>query len=62
MQIEWKWCNGFSRDNFKHKLHTVLQPLGGGTTPLPMVYYVPLHGDYIQMLLFFKIPKWESQD
>jgi hypothetical protein len=29
-------------------------------TPLPIVYYVPLHADYIQMSLFPKTPKWES--
>ncbi len=22
MQVEWKWCNKFSKDNFKHKLYT----------------------------------------
>ncbi len=22
MQVEWKWCGGFSRDNLKHKLYT----------------------------------------
>jgi hypothetical protein len=21
MQIKWKWCNGLSKDNLKHKLH-----------------------------------------
>ncbi len=21
VQVEWKWCDRFSRDNFKHKLH-----------------------------------------
>jgi hypothetical protein len=31
--------------------------LGGGTTPLPIVYYVPLHKDYIQMSLFLETPK-----
>jgi len=36
---------------------TSLQPLGGGTTTLPIVYYVPLHEDYIQMSLFPGIPK-----
>jgi hypothetical protein len=39
-----------------------LQPLGGGTTPLLIVYFVPLHRDNIQMLLFLEIPKWESQN
>jgi hypothetical protein len=38
------------------------QPLRGGTTPLPIVHYVPLHGDYIQMSLFPKTFKWESQN
>jgi hypothetical protein len=23
MQVEWKWCDGFSRDNLKHKLYTI---------------------------------------
>jgi hypothetical protein len=36
--------------------------LEGGTTPLPIVYYMPLCGDYIQISLFFKTPKWESQN
>jgi len=21
VQVEWKWCGGLNRDNFKHKLH-----------------------------------------
>jgi hypothetical protein len=21
MQVEWKWCNKFSRENLKHKLY-----------------------------------------
>jgi hypothetical protein len=39
-----------------------LQPLGGGTTPLPIIYSMPLCGDYIQMALFPETPKWESQN
>jgi hypothetical protein len=31
--------------------------LGGGTTPLPIIYYVPFHKDYIQMSLFLGSPK-----
>jgi hypothetical protein len=23
MQVEWKWCNGLSKDNFKHKFYMV---------------------------------------
>jgi hypothetical protein len=22
MEVEWKWCGGFSKNNFKHKLYT----------------------------------------
>jgi hypothetical protein len=22
VQVEWKWCDGLSKDNFKHKLCT----------------------------------------
>jgi hypothetical protein len=38
------------------------QPLGGGTTPLPIIYSMPFSGDYMQMSLFFKILKSESQN
>ncbi len=30
--------------------------MGGGITPLPIIYYVLLHKDYIQMSLFLGIP------
>jgi hypothetical protein len=62
MQVEWKWCGGLSRDNFKHKALHGLQPLGGGTIPFPIVYFVPLHRDDIQMSFFIRTPKWESQN
>jgi hypothetical protein len=32
------------------------QPLGGGTTPLPIIYYVPLCKVYIQMSFFPRTP------
>jgi hypothetical protein len=44
---------------YNETLHC-LQSLGGGITPLPIVYFVPLCGDYIQMSLFLgtlTIPK-----
>jgi hypothetical protein len=44
VQVKWKWRNS-------------PKPLGGGTTPLPIVYYVPFHKDYIEMLLFVWTPK-----
>jgi len=22
MQVEWKWCDRFSKENFKHKFYT----------------------------------------
>jgi len=34
------------------------QPLGGGTTPLPIIYSMPFYGDYIQMSLFPGTSKW----
>jgi hypothetical protein len=57
MQVECKWCDGLSKDNFKHKLYMALQPFGRGTTPLLIIYYVTLRGGYIQMTLFLEIPK-----
>jgi hypothetical protein len=51
MLIKWKWCGRFS----KHKLYTAPQPLGGSTTPFPIIYSMPLCGDYVQMSLFPKI-------
>jgi len=59
VQVKWKWCGKLNRDNLKHKLHTRLQPLGGGITPLPIIYFVPLRRDYIQMSLFLETLKWE---
>jgi len=32
------------------------------TLPSPIVYFVPFNGDYIQMSLFPKTPKWEFQN
>jgi hypothetical protein len=37
-------------------------PLGGGTIPFPIVYFMLLHKDYIQMSFFPGISKWESQN
>ncbi len=37
MQVEWKWCGGFNKDNFKHKLymaHNLWEE-----APLPSLYY-----------------------
>ncbi len=59
MQIKWKWCGGFNTDNLKHEIY-MARNLWEEDTPLPIVYYVPLHADYIQMSLFPKTPKWES--
>jgi len=39
-----------------------LQLLGGGTTPLLIVYSMPFYGDYIQMSFFLRTTKWESQN
>jgi hypothetical protein len=61
MLVEWKWCNGFSKDNLKHKLYTP-RNLKEEEIFFPILYFVPLHGDYIQMSLFPMTPKWESQN
>jgi hypothetical protein len=53
--INASW-NELNRDNFNYKLDTTY------TTRFLIVYFVPLHGYYIQMLLFPEIPKWESQN
>jgi hypothetical protein len=37
MQVEWKWCNGFNRDNLKHKLYTACNLWE--ETSLPSLYY-----------------------
>jgi hypothetical protein len=46
-----------SSTSFTH----ISQPLGGGTIPFPIVYFVILHGGYIQMAFFFKTPIQESK-
>ncbi len=58
MQVEWKWCGGLNRDNFKDMTHNLWEK-----APLPslIVYSMPFHGDYIQMSLFPRTHKWESQ-
>jgi hypothetical protein len=33
VQVEWKWCGGFSRNNFKHKLHMVYNLWEGQNSP-----------------------------
>ncbi len=62
MQVEWKWCNELSKDNLKHKLYIARNLWGRSTTPLPIVHYLPLCKDYIQMSLSPGILKWESQN
>jgi len=33
VQIKWKWCDGFNKDNLKHKLYTTRTL--GEEAPLP---------------------------
>jgi hypothetical protein len=61
MQVEWKWCDKFNRDNLKHKLYMTCNLLEEAI-PLLILYSMTLHKDYIQMLLFLETPKWESQN
>jgi hypothetical protein len=58
MQVEWKWCGGFSKNNLKHKLYTThnLQE----EAPLPSLS-MPFRKDYIQMSLFLETRTKESQ-
>ncbi len=37
MQVEWKWCDGLCKDNFKHKLYIALNLWK--EAPLPSLYY-----------------------
>jgi len=41
---------------------TQLATFGRRHHSLPIIYYVLLHGDHIQLSLFHEIPKWESQN
>jgi hypothetical protein len=61
VQIKWKCCNGFNRDNFKHKFHTASYLWEEAPLLSPRVYFIPLRKDYIQMSFFFGTFKWESQ-
>jgi hypothetical protein len=62
VSASWKRCDELSNDNLKHKLHATHNLLGEGIIPLPVVYYVPFHKDYIQMSFSPETPKWESQN
>jgi hypothetical protein len=62
VQVEWKSCDGLSRGNFKHKFYTTHNLRKEAPLPSLIIYYVPLHGDYIQMSFFPETPKWESQN
>jgi hypothetical protein len=57
MLVEWKWCGGFSKDNLKHKFYTDRNFWEEAPLPFPIIYFVPLCEDYIQMSLFPGTPK-----
>jgi hypothetical protein len=38
IQVEWKWSNGLSRDNLKHKFYTTRNLWE--EAPLPFLYYI----------------------
>jgi hypothetical protein len=52
VQVKWKWCDGFSRDNLKHEFYTTHNLREEASLPPPIIYFVPLCKDYIQMSLF----------
>jgi hypothetical protein len=62
VQVEWKWCDEFSKDNLKHKLYMARNLWVEASFSFSVIYFVPFHGDYIQMSLFLRTPKWESQN
>jgi len=39
MQVEWKWCDEFSRDNFKHKFYTTHNHWAEAPLPLYSILY-----------------------
>jgi hypothetical protein len=57
MQVEWKWCSEFSRENFKHKLYMTCNLWEEAPFP-SLLYSMPFHENYIQMSLFSETPKW----
>jgi hypothetical protein len=61
MQVEWKWCDKLNRDNLKHNF-IWFTTFRRRHHPFLIVYYVPFCGDYIQMSIFPKTLKWESQN
>jgi hypothetical protein len=61
MQVKWKWCGRFNRDNLKHKLYTARNLWKEAPLSSPIIYFVPFCEDYIQMSLFlgtFIVPKF----
>jgi len=38
MQVEWKWCGGFNKNNFKHKFYTTYK--FWEEEPLPFLKYI----------------------
>jgi len=44
MQVEWKWCNKFSKDNLKHKLYTTHNLWEEALVPPYSILYASLRG------------------
>jgi hypothetical protein len=57
MQVEWKWCSEFSKENFEHKLYMTCNLWEEAPFP-SLLYSMPFHENYIQMSLFSETPKW----
>jgi hypothetical protein len=62
VQIECKWCNKLNRDNLKHKFYMTYNFWEEAPLPSIIIYSMTFHKGYIQMTLFFRTPKWESQN
>ncbi len=60
--ISASWMEVVSKDNLKHKIYTARSLWQEAPLPLPIVYFVLLCKDYIQMSLFPRTPKWEFQN
>jgi hypothetical protein len=55
MQVEWKWCSEFSRENFEHKLYMTCNLWEEAPFP-SLLYSMPFHENYIQCHFSPRLP------
>ncbi len=61
MQVEWKWCNRFSRGNLKHKLYTASKLWEEAPLPSCNILCAFLQGLHPN-ITFPRDSKWEPQN